>query len=308
MSYENQYLEILEHLLVEGDYVEDRTGTGCYSCIGIPMEIDLNEGFPLLTTKKINYSNVVGELLFFLSGSTLLSKLRHYQNKEEGAHTIWTDDFEKFWKSREDYFGEDEFIPSRNLEYGGRIYPQQWRSFYSCGINGYPTSHDQITTLLDNIKSVNNGDNTMARRLIVTAWNAYDHTVGDKLVAALPACHTDFQVVLRGDTLNLRFSCRSNDWFLGNPYNTAFYATLVHILAKLTGYKVGNLYYYGTDVHLYDNHVEQARTQLGRKPYKLPELILPEFDSLESLLKLTANDFTLEGYEHHPFIKAPQAS
>lgn len=308
MGYEKQYLEILNKLLTEGEYTEDRTGTGCYSIVGVPMEIDLNEGFPLLTTKKMNYNNIVGELLFFLSGSVTLESLRHYQDKGEGDHTIWTDDFEKYWKSREEYFDNDELLPARPLEHGGRIYSQQWRGFYSCGFDGYPAEHDQIVTLLDNIKSVKNGDNTMARRLIVTAWNPYDHTVGDKVVAALPACHTDFQVILRGDTLNLRFSCRSNDFLLGNPYNVASYATLAHILAKLTGYKVGKLYYYGTDVHLYSNHLEQAKRQLGREPYKPPKLLLPEFDSLESLLELTASCFTLVDYDYHPFIKAPQAS
>lgn len=303
-SYENQYLKLLNKVMSKGEYVEDRTRTGCYSLIGETLRVDLSTGeFPLLTTKKINLNNIVGELLFFLSGKTDLKSLRHYSDKPEGSHTIWTDDAVKFWSSTpyNDKFNSDN-------EELGYIYSSQWRSFTGVDEEYDLAPHDQIKTLLHNIQTVKNGDPTTARRLIVTAWNPYDHTVGDKVTTALPACHTDFQVVLRGSKLNLRFSCRSNDLFLGNPYNIASYAVLAHILAKLTGYEVGELIYFGTDVHLYSNHIEQVKEQLSRKPYHTPELIIPEFDSLEELLTLTAKDFKLKDYKHHDFIKAPQAS
>lgn len=302
-SYENQYLELCKSVLENGDFVGDRTGTGCYSVFGGMMKIDLTEGFPILTTKKVNLGNIVGELLFFLSGCTDLHALRHYQDKEDNSHTIWSDDFEKFINHRP----ELKFI-YKDLQDLGNIYGHQWRSFQCIDMFGDDCAHDQIRELIKHIIAVKNGDMTMARRLIVTAWHPYDHTVGDKVVAALPACHDSFQCIVRDGKLSLRFHCRSNDIFLGNPYNISSYALLCHILAKLTGLEVGELLYFGTDIHLYSNHVDQMKEQLSRKPKKLPILILPEFENLEDLLQLTAKDFKLEGYDPHPFIKAPQAS
>lgn len=300
-SYEKQYLALCNDILENGDYVEDRTGTGCYSVFGAYMKIDLSEGFPIPTTKKVNLSNIVGELEWFIGGYTDLPTLRHYQNKEENTRTIWTDDFNKYWNTPYGEYAE----PNQD---GGRIYGYQWRNFYALDPENNIVKHDQIKELIKNIIAVKNGDMTMARRLIVTAWNPYDHTVGDKVVAALPACHDSFQCIIRNGKLSLRFHCRSNDIFLGNPYNITSYALLCHILAKLTGLEVGELLYFGTDVHLYSNHIDQMKEQLSREPRQLPKLILPEFETLEELLELTAKDFKLEGYDPHPFIKAPQAS
>ena len=162
---------------------------------------------------------------------------------------------------------------------------------------------DQITNLLNSILEVKEGKYVDSRRLCVNSWNP-----AHKTSAVLAACHDSFQCIVRSGKLHLRFSCRSNDWLLGNPYNSSSYALLAHILAQLTGLEVGELLYFGTDVHVYKNHVEQVKEQLSRTPRKMPKLIMPEFNTLEELLKLTGNDFKLEGYDPHPFIKAPQAS
>lgn len=306
MSYEGQYLKLCRKILTEGEYIGDRTGTGTYSIFGGMIRHDLSKGFPLLTTKKVNFELIAGELLWFLSGKVDLSSLRKYQGKPENSHTIWSDDFEKYWDSLDER-GIDR-LAQRSNQSGGRLYSKQWREYYSCGKDGFPFKFDQITTLIENIKEVKNGNLRQARRLIVTAWNPYDHTEGEKEVAALSACHDSFQCIVRGNKLNLRFHCRSNDMFLGNPYNVASYALLCHILAKLTDLEVGELVYMGTDIHLYSNHVEQVELQLSREPHESPKLILPEFNNLEDVLKLSGGDFELDGYNPHPFIKAPQAS
>lgn len=297
MNYEQQYLELMQRILDTGEFTQDRTGTGVYSVFGATMTHDLQQGFPLLTTKKINFSLIAGELLWFLSGKNDLDSLRHYQNKPKYSHTIWSDDFEKYWQTTH---RKDEI---KNKE-GGRIYGKQLRSYAV----DYGT-HDQLATLIENIKAVKADPNhPMARRLICSFWNPYDHTVGDKKWCALPACHTDFQCIVRGNKLHLRYSMRSNDTFLGQPFNEASYGLLCHILAKLTGLEIGNLLYFGTDVHIYSNHVEQCRIQLGREIRSMPKLVLPQFETLDDLLKLTGQDFTIKEYNPHAFIKAKQSS
>ncbi|UZV41288.1 putative thymidylate synthase [Vibrio phage vB_VpaM_R16F] len=297
---EVQYLHLLEDLLEEGIYTEDRTNTGTYSKFGHVIRHDLSKGFPLLTTKKINFSLVAGELLWFLSGKTDLPSLRVYQNKPENSHTIWSDDFKKYSETSE---------LSTEGEELGRIYGFQLRETYHVDIDYNLVLHDQLKTLIDNIKAVkDNPNHPMARRLRCSFWNPYDHTVGDKKWCALPSCHTDFQCIVRNGKLNLSFSMRSSDVFLGLPYNISSYGLLCHILAKLTGLEVGELVYFGNDVHVYKNHIDQVKEQISRKPRDLPELVLPEFNTLEELLMLTGKDFKLEGYDPHGFIKAPQAS
>ena len=299
-NYEEQYLDLCKKILEEGEYTEDRTGTGTYSIFGATMKHDLSKCFPLLTTKKINPVLPIGELLWMLSGDTDLPSLRKYQNKPEDSFTIWSDDFGKYKETS--LLGTEE-------ESLGRIYGFQLRNVYHLDVDYNPVIHDQLTTLIENIKAVkDNPNHPMARRLICTFWNAYDHTVGDKKWCALPACHTDFQCLVRGNKLHLRYSMRSNDQFLGQPFNETFYAALCHILARLTGLGVGELLYFGTDVHIYSNHLGQVKEQLSRTPRVMPKLVIPEFETLEELLELTGGDFVLEGYDPHPFIKAPQAS
>jgi thymidylate synthase len=164
----------------------------------------------------MNFNLIAGEALWFLAGLTDLKSLRKYQNKPENSHTIWTDDFNKFWDNLDKLYGKgNDRLCHRENECGGRIYGKQWRERYSCATNGYPAKHDQIQTLLDNIVDVKDGNPRQARRLIVDSWNPYDHTVGEKIVAALSACHDSFQCIVRGDKLDLRFHCRSNDTLLG---------------------------------------------------------------------------------------------
>ena len=299
-SYEEQYLGMCRNILENGEYTEDRTGTGTSSIFGGMIRHDLSEGFPLLTTKKINFNLIVGELLWMLSGKTDLISLRQYQNKGKGSHTIWSDDFKKFWETTG--LNTERHVKDQT---GGNIYGKQLRNFsHGCG-----ETHDQLKELIKNIEAVKLDPNhPMGRRLRCTFWHPFDHTVGDKATCALPACHTDFQCLVRDGKLHLSYSMRSNDVFLGNPFNTGFYATLCHVLAKLTGLEVGDLVYFGNDIHIYSNHIDQVNEQLSREPREQPKLLLPEFDTLEELLNLTGKDFQLEGYNPHGFIKAPQAS
>ncbi len=320
-SYEKQYLELCKRILRDGDHISNRTGTSAYSIFGATISCDLVEGFPLLTTKKINPILPIGELLWMLSGKTDLPSLRKYQNKPEGSHTIWSDDFEKYKQAISDsiwYEGQSKgkyIVSFAEREELGNIYGKQLRSYKigdkgdSSFLGSSPVLHDQLTTMIENIKAVKEDpSHPMARRLICSFWNPYDHTVGDKVTCALPACHTDFQCIVRDGELNLRYSMRSNDVFLGNPFNTAFYATLCHILAQLTGLEVGQLLYFGTDVHIYSNHVDQVEDQLSRVPRVVPTLVMPKFNTLEELLQLTGKDFVVENYHPHAFIKGEQSS
>lgn len=304
-SYEEQYLELLEKTLTKGVYCEDRTGTGCYKLFSEGMKFDLRKGFPLLTTKNVNFDNVIGELLWFLNGKTDLPSLRKYQGKSEGAKTIWTDDFNKFWERIEG--GDSSSCDYRTSETGGLIYGSQLRDFNQ---EQYGQAVDQLSILIHNILELKKDPNhPMGRRLKCEFWNPVEHLKVKGLTAALPACHTGFQVVVIGDVLNLHFSMRSNDVFLGAPYNIASYAALAHIIAKITGLQVGELSYHGADVHLYSNHKEQALGQLSRYPNQaIPELVLPNITCIDGLQYLTCKDFKIENYFPQNPIKAPQAS
>lgn len=305
-SYEEQYLELLEKTLTKGIYCEDRTGTGCYKLFSEGMKFDLRRGFPLLTTKNINFDNVIGELLWFLNGKTDLPSLRGYQGKPEGAKTIWTDDFNKYWDrvEREQPAGGSICL-ERMLEYGGHIYGSQLRDY-----NQEVAVVDQLSILIQNIRDLKEDPNhPMGRRLKCEFWNPVEHLKCNGLTAALPACHVGFQVVVIKDTLNLHFNLRSNDIFLGNPYNVSSYAALAHIIAKITDLQVGELSYHGADVHLYSNHKEQALEQLSRSPsHSVPELVLPDITCIDDLQYLTCKDFKIENYFPQSHIKAPQAS
>lgn len=305
-SYEKQYLELLEKTLTKGVYCEDRTGTGCYKLFSEGMKFDLREGFPLLTTKKVSFDNVIGELLWFLNGKTDLPSLRKYQGKPEGAKTIWTDDFNKFWNRVEINNGTGT-CSGRLSESGGLIYGFQLRDY-----NGSMAQEgvDQLSILVHNILELKKAPNhPMGRRLKCEFWNPVEHLKHEGLTAALAACHTGFQVVIIGDVLNLHFSMRSNDVFLGTPYNIASYAALAHILAKITDLQVGELSYHGADVHLYANHKEQALEQISRSPSQsVPELVLPKITCIDDLKSLTCKDFKVENYFPQSPIKAPQAS
>jgi thymidylate synthase len=261
-----QYQELLQHILDTGAQKHDRTGTGTISCFGYQMRFDLAKGFPLVTTKKVHLRSIIHELLWFLKGDTNIAYL-----KENGV-SIW-----------------DEWADEQgNL---GPVYGHQWRSWP--GKNG--ETIDQISKLIDMIRS-----NPDSRRLIVSAWN-----VADVDMMALPPCHCFFQFYVADGKLSCQLYQRSADTFLGVPFNIASYALLTMMVAQVSNLQVGDFVHTFGDVHLYNNHLEQARLQLSREPRPLPQMKLnPE---IKNLFDFTFEDFTLEGYDPHPAIKGAVA-
>ena len=261
-----QYLELLKHVIDQGTPKPDRTGTGTQSVFGYQMRFDLRDGFPLLTTKKLHMKSIVYELLWFLRGETNIG----YLNKHRV--TIWDE-----WA---DETGEL-----------GPIYGRQWRSWPA----GEGRSIDQISDVIQQIR-----DDPASRRLIVSAWN-----VADISQMALPPCHLMFQFYVADDRLSCQMYQRSADLFLGVPFNFASYALLTMMVAQVTGLRAGEYIHTFGDVHLYQNHLEQARTQLSREPRSLPHLRLnPE---VQSIFDFEYDDFELLGYDPQPHIPAPVA-
>ncbi|MEY3850391.1 MAG: hypothetical protein RLZZ71_2356 [Bacteroidota bacterium] len=261
-----QYHELLQHLLDHGVKKEDRTGTGTYSVFGYQMRFNLAEGFPLMTTKKLHTRSIFHELLWFLKGDTNISYL-----KENGV-SIW-----------------DEWADENgNL---GPVYGYQWRSWP----NPDGTSTDQIVNLVNGLKN-----NPNSRRHIVSAWNP---SFIEQM--ALPPCHCLFQFYVAEGKLSCQLYQRSCDTFLGVPFNIASYALLVHMIAQVCDLEVGDFVWTGGDVHLYTNHVDQAKLQLTREHRALPTLKLnPE---VKDLFAFTIDDISIENYDPHPHIKAAVA-
>lgn len=261
-----QYLELLNRVLTEGVDKGDRTGTGTRSVFGHQMRFNLEEGFPLLTTKKLHLKSIIYELLWFLQGDT---NARYLQD-----HGV------RIWNEWADANGDL-----------GPIYGKQWRSWpdYNGG------SIDQISEVIKTIK--NNPD---SRRIIVNAWN-----VAQIDEMALPPCHCFFQFYVADGRLSLQLYQRSADIFLGVPFNISSYALLLMMAAQVTGLKVGDFVHTLGDAHIYNNHFEQARLQLERDPRPLPKMIInPE---VKDIFGFKYEDFTLEGYDPHPHIKATVA-
>jgi thymidylate synthase len=243
MKVVKTYLDLLDHVLTRGVNKSDRTGTGTLSTFGYQMRFDLREGFPLLTTKKLHTRSIIGELLWFIQGSTNVKWLH-----EQGI-TIWDE-----WADADGELGP--------------IYGYQWRS--------WPTPSgghiDQLAAVINSIKT-----SPDSRRHIVSAWN-----VGDLADMALPPCHAMFQFYVAQGRLSCQLYQRSADIFLGVPFNIASYALLTEMVAQVCGLEVGDFVHTLGDAHLYLNHLEQARLQLSREPRPLPRLVLnPSIDSID---------------------------
>lgn len=260
------YLGLLEHILQQGAKKSDRTGTGTLSVFGYQMRFDLSKGFPLVTTKKLHMRSIVHELLWFLRGETNI----HYL-KENGV-SIW-----------------DEWADAQGDL--GPIYGKQWRSWPKAD----GSNVDQLSTIIQQIKT-----NPDSRRLIVSAWN-----VGELDEMALMPCHALFQFYVADNKLSCQLYQRSADVFLGVPFNIASYALLTHMVAQQCELEVGDFIWTGGDCHLYLNHLEQAKTQLAREPFPLPQLQINR--KPDSLFTYHYEDFEFVNYVAHPSIKAPIA-
>ncbi len=263
---EQAYLDLLRELLETGTYRNDRTGTGTYSKFGRMIRFDLAQGFPLLTTKRLHIRSIVHELLWFLSGDTNVAYLR------ENGVTIWDE-----WADADGDLGP--------------IYGKQWRSWEKPDGG----TVDQIDWVVKEI--LRNPD---SRRLVVSAWNPADL---DKM--ALAPCHCMFQFYVADGKLSCQLSQRSCDFYLGAPFNVASYVLLMYLVAHQCNLDVGEFVYALGDVHLYSNHVEQARLQLQREPRQLPTLVIKRRPN--SIFGYRFEDFEIEGYDPHPAIKAQVA-
>jgi len=274
-----EYLALMRHVRDTGVKKEDRTGTGTLSVFGYQMRFDLQQGFPLVTTKKCHLKSIIHELLWFLKGESNIAYL-----KENGV-SIWDG-----WATEEGELGP--------------VYGKQWRSWD----NGDGTTIDQIADVIDQIKT-----NPDSRRLIVSAWNpsvlpdtqyspSENASMGKQ---ALPPCHTMFQFYVLDGKLSCQLYQRSGDIFLGIPFNIASYALLTMMIAQVCDLTPGDFILTLGDAHLYSNHLEQVDLQLSREPFAPPVMELNE--SVKDIFDFSFEDFTLKGYQSHPHIKAPVA-
>ena len=274
-----QYLDLLQRILAEGSAREDRTGTGTIALFGHQMRFDLAAGFPLLTTKKVHFTSVAHELFWFLSGATDVEPLQ-----ARGVR-IWNE-----WATAEQCakFGR----AAGDL---GPVYGHQWRNFgaTSRASGGYERDGvDQIARVIEQIKT-----NPSSRRLIVSGWHPEEAEQ-----VALPPCHTLFQFFVQSGRLSCQLYQRSADLALGVPFNIASYALLLAMVAQATGRERGDFIHTIGDAHLYQNHIAQARLQLGREPRPLPCLVLDP--AVRDLFAFRAEHVRFEGYDPHPHIKA----
>lgn len=261
-----QYLSLLQHILDNGVEKNDRTGTGTKSCFGYQMRFDLQKGFPLVTTKKLHLKSIIYELLWFLKGETNIKYL-----KDHGVG-IW-----------DEWAGESGEL--------GPVYGKQWRRWAAAD----GKTIDQISDVISQIKK-----NPDSRRLIVSAWN-----VAELPKMALMPCHVLFQFYVANGRLSCQLYQRSADVFLGVPFNIASYALLTMMIAQICDLEPGEFIHTFGDVHIYNNHMDQVKLQLGRNPYPLPVMKLNP--AVKNIFDFQFEDFTLENYQCHPAIKAPVA-
>jgi thymidylate synthase len=271
-----QYLDLVQHVMENGCQKGDRTGTGTKSVFGYQMRFDLNEGFPMVTTKKLHLKSIIYELLWFLKGDTNIKYLQ-----ENGV---------KIWDAWADANGDL-----------GPVYGHQWRNWNSEEI-------DQISELIKELKT-----NPNSRRMLVSAWNpsvlpdttkSFDENVANNK-AALPPCHAFFQFYVSDGKLSCQLYQRSADVFLGVPFNIASYALLTMMIAQVCELQPGEFIHTFGDAHIYNNHFEQLELQLSREPKPLPKMILNP--NIKDIFAFDFDDFTLEGYEPHALIKGSVA-
>ena len=261
------YLDFLQHIMTTGTTKSDRTGTGTISIFGCDMRFDLNKGFPLVTTKKLHLRSIIHELLWFLKGDTNIGYLN------DNKVTIWDE-----WADENGDLGP--------------IYGKQWRRWETKD----GRQIDQISQVIESLKT-----NPDSRRHIVSAWNVGEL---DQVKVSPPPCHLLFQFYVANNRLSCKLTQRSADAFLGVPFNIASYSLLTHMVAQQCGLEVGEFVWSGGDCHIYQNHIEQVKTQLQREPLPLPQLKL---NKKASIFDYQFEDFEIINYQSHPGIKAPIA-
>ena len=287
---EQSYLNALQHVLENGVTKKDRTGVGTRSVFGLQQRYDLSKGFPAVTTKKLAWKACVGELLWFIEGSgdeRRLAEITH--GTRDGVATIWTPNaLASYWLPKAKFQGDL-----------GRVYGVQWRhwkKYISKDNNRFEeTEIDQLQLLIDGIKKDPDG-----RRHILSSWN-----VADMDQMALPPCHCFAQFYVANGKLSCQMYQRSNDLFLGCPFNIASYSLLTHMIAQVCDLEVGEFIHTTGDAHIYLNHMEQVKEQLSRKPFIPPTLVLNS--SIKDIKDFTMNDIRLENYKCHDPIKAEMA-
>ncbi|MFS0560323.1 thymidylate synthase [Terribacillus sp. 179-K 1B1 HS] len=313
---EQAYLDLCRYVLENGTKKEDRTGTGTVSVFGYQMRFDLQQGFPLLTTKRVPFRLIASELLWFLKGDTNIRYLLEHNNNiwnewafknwvesdayggpdmtDFGRRSLQDEDFRVVYETQMEKFkqlilADDAF--SERFGHLGDVYGKQWRNWKTTK----GESIDQLQDVIETIKK-----NPDSRRLMVSAWNPEDVPT-----MALPPCHTMFQFYVADNKLSCQLYQRSGDIFLGIPFNIASYSLLTHLIAKECGLEVGEFIHTIGDAHLYSNHLEQVEMQLSRTPKALPSLEIKE--SFRSVFDASMDDLEIIGYEPHPAIKAPVA-
>ena len=296
-----QYLTLLRRITDEGVVKSDRTGTGTKSVFGHQMRFDLSKGFPLLTTKRVFLKGIIHELLWFLKGDTNIKYLVNngvhiwdndayrYYNELCCRHGVLPIDMESFLHAASE--GVESPIDGYRFGDLNHVYGYQWRSWPRPD----GRSIDQISEVIDTIRR-----NPNSRRMLVSAWN-----VAEVEQMALPPCHVMFQFYVADGRLSCQLYQRSADTFLGVPFNIASYALLTMMIAQVCGLQAGDFVHTLGDTHLYLNHLDQAAEQLSREPRKLPTMRLNP--DVKSIFDFRYEDFTLEGYDPHPAIKAPMS-
>lgn len=284
MTFEYHLLNLYHDILSNGEHREDRTGTGTISTFGRQLRINLQEGFPILTTKKMGFKSIFAELLWFVEGSSDERRLAEilYGTRDESKQTIWSGNANAdYWKSNALYEGDL-----------GRVYGVQWRYWQKPDGSG---EIDQLSQIISQIKT-----DPTNRRMILSAWN-----VGELHQMALPPCHMMAQFYVSKGKLSCQMYQRSVDSFLGLPYNISSYAMLVHMIAHVTDLDVGELIMTFGDTHIYSNHVEQVKEQITRATLELPSLKFNR--KISSIDDFKLDDCVLVGYNSHPSIKAEMA-